>query len=325
MKKFDVAVIGAGPIGLSVGIALEKQGISYLVFDKGCLVNSLYNFPDNMTFFSTSRLLEIGNVPFISHNEKPTRDESLEYYRRVAEHWELRLSLYNEVLSVDGVTGNFIIRTSKGNFNASKVVVSTGFYDLPRKMNIPGEELPKVSHYYRNPHPFFKQKVLVVGAANSACDVALELWRTGAEVTMAIRGDEISPRVKYWIKPNIENRIKDGAIQAHFNTTVKEIRETEVILEMEGNSFSLPNDFVMAMTGYVPDFSFLKKCGINVDTDSNRVPQCDENNRESNVPGIYLAGVMCGGLVTNKYFIENSRHHGELLARDIAKKLATDD
>lgn len=321
MTSIDVAVIGAGPIGLSVGIALEKKGLSYVIFDKGCLVNSLYHFPDKMTFFSTSRLLEIGEVPFISHNEKPTRDESLEYYRRVAEHWDLKLSLYNAVEEVKGGAGNFTIRTEKGDFKASRVVLSTGFYDLPRKMNIPGENLPKVSHYYRNAHPYFKRKVLVVGAANSACDVALELWRTGAEVTMAVRGETINPRVKYWIKPNIENRIKEGSIQAHFNTEVLEIKPDAVLLSKDGNTFSIDNDFVLAMTGYVPDFRFLSSCGIEVDEAPDRVPQCSEENRESNVPGIYLAGVMCGGMITNKYFIENSRHHGELIVEDIVGKI----
>nr|MBS0036730.1 YpdA family putative bacillithiol disulfide reductase [Saprospiraceae bacterium] len=321
MKSIDVAVIGAGPIGLSVGIALEKRDLSYLIFDKGCLVNSLFHFPDEMTFFSTSRLLEIGNVPFISHNEKPTRDESLEYYRRVAEHWKLKLSLYNAVKSITGEAGNFIIRTEKGDYKAARVVLSTGFYDLPRKMNIPGEDLPKVSHYYRNAHPYFQQKVLVIGAANSACDVALELWTKGAEVTMAIRGDSINPRVKYWIKPNIENRIKEGSIKAHFETEVLEIKPDTVQLAKKGKSFSIENDFVLAMTGYVPDFRFLTSCGIEVDQQPDRIPQCSEENRESNVPGMYLAGVMCGGMITNKYFIENSRHHGELIVEDIVGKI----
>ncbi|TVR90317.1 MAG: YpdA family putative bacillithiol disulfide reductase [Saprospirales bacterium] len=320
MDKIDVAVIGAGPIGLSVGIALEKAGLDYLIFDKGCLVNSLYNFPDKMTYFSTSRLLEIGDVPFISHNEKPTRDESLEYYRRVAEHWNLKLSLYNEVKRIDGQEGSFFLESKMGDYKASRIVLSTGFYDRPRLMNIPGEDLPKVTHYYRNAHPYFGQKALVVGAANSACDVALELWRTGAEVIMAIRGDQINPRVKYWIKPNIENRIKDGAIKAFFNTEVKEIREREVLLEKAGKEFVIENDFVLAMTGYQPDLNFLQRCGIVVDRSPGQIPECAEDSRETNVPGIYLAGVICGGLLTSKYFIENSRHHGQLIVDDILAK-----
>lgn len=316
-KQIDVAIVGAGPVGLSVGIALKKRGLSYTLFDKGCLVNALYNFPDNMTFFSTSRLLEIGQIPFVSRNDKPTRDEALEYYRRVAEHYDLDLSLYNEVFSIDGEKGDFTIKTAKGNWRAKRVVISTGFYDRPRKLGVPGEDLPKVMHYFRNAHPYFKQKVLVIGAANSACDVALDLLRVGAEVTMAIRRDEINPRVKYWIRPNIVNRIKEGSIAAHFHTIVEEIKSNEVVLNKQGELFSVKNDFVFAMTGYQPDFSFLKKCGINLATGPDKIPQCSENSRETNVPGIYLAGVLCGGMITNKYFIENTRHHGELIAEDI--------
>lgn len=320
MKQIDVAIIGAGPIGLSVGIAMEKAGLEYCIFDKGCLVHSLYHFPDKMTYFSTSRLLEIGGIPFISHNEKPTRDESLEYYRRVAEHWNLNLSLYNKVTAINGQDGGFAIETEKGPYRAKKIVLSTGFYDKPRLMNVPGEDLPKVSHYYKNAHPYFGKRVLVVGAANSACDVALELWRTGAEVTMSIRGDDISPRVKYWIRPNIENRIKEGSIKAYFNTGLVSIHPDSVTLKNDSGEFSLPNDFVLAMTGYVPDLDFLRSCGIDVDADPDKIPECRENSRETNVPGIYLAGVICGGLLTSKYFIENSRHHGDLIAEDIVKK-----
>ncbi|TVR84942.1 MAG: YpdA family putative bacillithiol disulfide reductase [Saprospirales bacterium] len=320
MKQLDVAIIGAGPIGLSVGIAMEKAGLEYCIFDKGCLVHSLYNFPDKMTFFSTSRLLEIGGVPFISHSEKPTRDESLEYYRRVVGHWRLKLSLYNPVNAIKGIDGHFTLNTQEGPFRTRKIVLSTGFYDRPRLMNVPGEELSKVRHYYKNAHPYFGKKVLVVGAANSACDVALELWRTGAEVTMAIRGDAISPRVKYWIRPNIENRIKEGSIKAYFQTEVMSIHPDSVILKNDSGEFSLPNDFVLAMTGYVPDLEFLRSCGIAVDADPDKIPECSDNSRETNVPGIYLAGVICGGLLTSKYFIENSRHHGDLIAEDILNK-----
>lgn len=318
-KKIDVAVVGAGPVGLSVGIALKRKGLSYMLFDKGCLVNALYHFPDNMTFFSTSRLLEIGEIPFVSKNDKPTRDEALEYYRRVAEHFDLELSLYNKVENIRGQKGEFTIRSSKGIWTAKSIVLSTGFYDRPRKLNIPGEDLPKVMHYFRNAHPYYRQKVLVVGAANSACDVALELLRVGADVSMAIRGNEISPRVKYWIRPNIINRIKEGSISAYFKTRVVEIRENEIILEKDSKTFKIENDYVFAMTGYQPDLKFLKESGIKIADDSEKIPQCSEDSRETNVAGIYLAGVLCGGLVTSKYFIENTRHHGQLIAADLSK------
>jgi thioredoxin reductase (NADPH) len=252
MTKYDVFIIGAGPIGLACGIEAKKAGLSYIIVDKGCLVNSIYNYPLNMTFFSTSEKLEIGDVPFISHGSKPNRFEALEYYRRVSSTWKLNVSLYNKVEKVERGkdSGPFQILTERGELEARVIVMATGFYDFPYLLNIPGEELPKVKHYYDEPHPYFGQKIVVVGAANSAVDVALETWRKGAEVTMVVREKEIRDTVKYWVKPDIENRIKEGSITAYFESEIKEIREREVEVSTPEGNITLENQFVLAMTGY---------------------------------------------------------------------------
>lgn len=320
--KLDIIIIGAGPIGMTVGIEAHKRGLSYLIIEKGMLVNTVFRFPTNMTFFSTSNLLEIGDVPFIAHGEKPTRREALEYFRRVNEKWDLNIRFYEKVEDITGRQGDFQVRTSRSKYSAQNVVVATGFYDYPHLMGIPGEDLPKVRHYYDEPHPYVGQKVAVIGAANSACDVALELYHKGAEVTMIIRGANISDRVKYWIKPNIENRISEGSIKAHFNTTVKEIRKDEIVVQGPEGKQVLENDFVLAMTGYQPDFPLLERFGIAWDDEEPNHLIYDEQTHESSVPGIYVAGVVCGGMQTNKFFIENARDHAGKIVEHIAVRSA---
>ncbi|GAB5522733.1 MAG: YpdA family putative bacillithiol disulfide reductase [Roseivirga sp.] len=321
--KYDLVIIGGGPIGMNCGIEAKKVGLDYIILEKGVLVNSLYNFPTNMTFFSTSNLLEIGDVPFIAHSDKPTRKESLEYFRRVQESWSLNIKLYTEVQSMKADdNGLYQIETSKGCFTACSVVVSTGFYDTPRKLNIPGEELPKVKHFYDDPHPYVDQKVLVIGAANSACDVALETYYKGAEVTMAIREPEIYPKVKYWIRPNIENRIKNGEITAHFNTTVKEIRECEVVLDTPEGELTLENDFVLAMTGYMPNYNLFEALGLPISDDEDKKPIHNPDTLETALPNVYVAGVINAGLQTSKLFIENTRVHSGMIIKAIQEKTA---
>lgn len=321
-NMYDLIIIGAGPIGLTCGIEAKKQGINYLILDKGALVNSIFHFPANMTFFSTSKLLEIGEVPFISHADKPKRSEALEYFRRVFESWNLNAKFYECVVQVDRTADHhFQVETSKNTYTTKFIIVSTGFYDYPRMMHIPGEELPKVKHYYDEAHPYVKQKVAVIGSANSACDVALELHHKEAEVTMIIRGPSINDRVKYWIKPNIENRIKEGSIKAYFNSQVKEIRTREIVVETEEGELILENDFVLAMTGYQPDFSFLSSMGITFDESDQRKIEYDPESHETKVQGIYVAGVVCGGLKTNRFFIENAKDHSERIIGDILSKM----
>jgi thioredoxin reductase (NADPH) len=324
MKNFDVVIIGAGPIGLACGIEAKKAGLSYVIIDKGCLVNSIYNYPQNMTFFSTSDRLEIGGVPFISHNPKPTRPEALEYYRRVTSSWELNVNLYEHVDSVNKTAADkFQIKTSKGDYEAFSVVLATGFYDLPYLLNIPGEDLPKVKHYYDEPHPYFAMKIVVVGAANSAVDVALETYRKGAkEVTMVIREEGIRESVKYWVKPDLENRIKEGSIKAYFKSQITEIREHEIDINTPDSPLTLENDYVLAMTGYQPNFEFLTSMGIEIGTDEYKTPVHNTETMESNVSNLFLAGVVCGGLKTNKWFIENSRVHAEVIIQQVSGKLA---
>ncbi len=319
-QDYDVLIIGAGPIGLACGIACTEAGLSYLIVDKGPLVNSLYNYPLNMTFFSTSDRLEIGNVPFISHSPKPTRSEALEYYRRVALHWKLNISLYESIQDVEKENDFFFVRSSKQVYKARNIVIATGFYDLPNLMNIPGEGLQKVHHYYKEAHIYFGQRIVVVGAANSAVDVAMETWRKGADVTMVIRDEQIRESVKYWIKPDVENRIAEGSIKAFFNAHLVEIRPNEVDIQTESGIETIPNDFVLAMTGYLPDFAFLTGIGIQIGEDEFKTPVHDPATMETNVPGVYLAGVICGGLKTNKWFIENSRIHADLIIKDIVSK-----
>ncbi len=317
----DLIIIGGGPTGINCAISAKKAGIDCLILEKGLLVNSIYNFPINMTFFSTSKLLEIGEIPFISHVEKPTRKEALEYYRRILQSYNLQINLYEEVQKMERLSSDtYQISTSKGTYQAPSVIVATGFYDTPRLLNVVGEDLPKVKHYYEDAHPYIGQKLLIVGAANSACDVALEAWNKGAEVTMAIRGEEIYPKVKYWIRPNIENRIKEGSITAHFNTIVTEIREREVDLLGPDGPFTIENDFVLAMTGYKPNYTLLENLGLDIPEDEERIPIHDPETLETSLPGVYLAGVVCAGMRTSKLFIENTRDHGDVIMEHIQKR-----
>ncbi len=312
-----VIIIGSGPIGLACGIELKKRGIPAKIIEKGCLVNSLFHYPTNMTFFSTSERLEIGGVPFISHGVKPTRREALEYYRRVAQSYELDIHLYEEVKQVEGEDGQFTISTNKGIYDAEKIILATGFYGLPNLMGVPGEDLPKVKHYYDEPHPYATQKVVVVGAGNSAVDVALETYRCGCEVTMVVREDQLKEGVKYWVRPDIENRIAEGEITAFFNSEIKEIREDEIDIATPDEEITIPNDFVLAMTGYQPDYSLLDRFGLQYENDGHNTPVYNPDTQESANPGVYLAGVVCGGLNTSKWFIENSRDHATSIANHL--------
>lgn len=314
-----VIIIGAGPIGLACGIELKKRGIRAKIIEKGCLVNSIFHYPTNMTFFSTSERLEIGDVPFISHGVKPTRREALEYYRRVAESYNLDIHLYEEVQNVEGEDGNFTVSTNKGIYDAEKMILSTGFYGVENRMNVAGEELPKVKHYYDEPHPYATQKVLVVGGGNSAVDVALETYRCGSEVTMVVWEDQLKEGVKYWVRPDIENRIAEGEITAYFNSTVKEIRDREVDISTPQGDQTFANDFVLAMTGYQPNYALLNKFGLEYADDGYNTPIYNPDTQESNVSGLYLAGVVCGGLNTSKWFIENSRDHADSIANHLEK------
>lgn len=316
----DLIIIGAGPIGLSCGIEAKKNNLDYLIIDKGMLVNSIFNYPTNTTFFSTSDKLEIGGIPFVSHNVKPTRTEALEYYRRVAESWELKLSLYNEVSEIKNDNNNFEIITKDGNFKSKNIVICTGFYDIPYLLNVPGENLDKVLHYYNESHPYYQMDVAIVGAGNSAADVALDTYRKGAKsVTMIIRENEIGENIKYWVRPDIINRIESKEIKAYFNSEITEIKENTITIKSEGKSIELQNDFVLAMTGYQPNYSLLENLNVEILDDEYRTPSYDEKNMKTNIDGLYLAGVICGGLKTNKWFIENSRDHAERIISDILK------
>ncbi len=320
-QKTEVLIIGAGPIGLACGIEAKKAGISHIIIDRGCLVNSIYNYPKNMTFFSTSDRLEIGDVPFISHNPKPVRAEALEYFRRVASSWELNVNLYEQVEEIKKQERHYIVSTTKETYEARNIIIATGFYDLPYKLNVPGEELSKVKHYYDEPHPYYGMRVAVVGAANSAVDVALETFRKGAkDVTMIIREPEINPRVKYWVRPDIDNRIKEGSITAYFNSEIVKIEEQTLEIKTPEGSKTIENDFVLAMTGYQPDFSFLKKAGINIGNDEYQTPEYNPTTMETNMKNVFLAGVICGGLKTSIWFIENSRVHAEMILAEIVRR-----
>lgn len=316
----DVIIIGAGPIGLACGIEAKKNSLDYLIFDKGCLVNSLYNYPMNMTFFSTSDKLEIGEVPFISHNPKPTRAEALEYYRRVSSHWELSLRLYEEIKVIEKLDAGFELKTTKGTYKTKKIVLSTGFYDIPYLLEVPGEDLDKVLHYYKEPHTFFGMNVAVIGSANSAVDVALELYRKGAKsVTMIIREEEIGKNVKYWARPDINNRIKEGSIKAYFKADIKEITKDKIRFKIPEKEIVIENDFVLAMTGYKPNFQLLESLGVEFLEDEFKTPVYNSITMQSNQMGVYLAGVVCGGLKTNKWFIENSRIHANIIMDHVKK------
>ncbi len=314
-----VIIIGAGPIGLACGIALKKQNIPFIIIEKGCLVNSVFHYPTNMTFFSTSDRLEIGGVPFISHGVKATRREALEYYRRVKEAYKLPVKVYEEVHQVEGEDGRFTVKTDKATYRAEKIIVSTGFYGIPHKMNVPGEELPKVKHYYDEPHPYAGLNVLVVGGGNSAVDVALETYRCGSTVSMVVREPDLKPGVKYWVRPDIENRIREGAIRCWFNSRVEEIRPDEVVLATPGGEVRIPNDFVLAMTGYEPSYHLLEMLNLEFEDDGYRTPQFNPETMESSRKGVYLAGVVCGGLNTSKWFIENSIVHADTIAAHLEK------
>lgn len=319
-EKYDLVIIGGGPIGLACGIEAKKAGLRYVIIEKGCLVNSLFHYPLNMTFFSTSEKLEIGDVPFISHGPKPNRFEALEYYRRVASSWELNTKLYEKVEAVTKNDNTFQIKTSKGQYTSSALILALGFYDLPYLLNVPGEDLPKVKHYYDEPHPYYDQKIIVVGAANSAVDVALETWRKGAEVTMVIREPAIRDTVKYWVLPDIENRIKEGSIKAYFNSEIIRIENDFVEIRTPAGKLKIENDFVLAMTGYQPPFAFMESLGIQFQDDEYHTPVYDDQTMESSVANLYLAGVVCGGLKTNKWFIENSRVHANMIMEAIKNK-----
>jgi thioredoxin reductase (NADPH) len=320
MTDTDVIVIGAGPTGLACGLELKRRDIQALIIDKGCVVNSLYNYPTHMTFFTTPELLEIGDLPMTSMYEKPTRTEALKYYRRVADHYKLDIRQYERVDSITGEDKAFTVTTNLRTYETKKVVIASGYYDVPNLLNAPGEHLPKVIHYYKEPHPYYNHDVIVVGAKNSAAIAALELYWTGARVTLVHRGHEIHKHVKYWIKPNIENRIKNGEIQAFFDTTVAEIHQDSVLLNTPAGPLNIKNDFIFCMTGYTPDLKFLNQTGITLDPVTKK-PATDPETLESTRKGVFLAGVIVAGMHTNEIFIENGRFHGRQIAEAIAKQL----
>ena len=326
MKHYTIIIIGGGPIGLACALEAKNAGLDYLILEKGALVNSLYNYPVNMTFFSTSERLEIGGIPFVSNNPKPTRPEALEYYRRVALSNHLNIHLFEKVNEVktQGTRSNeqqgFLVTTNKDVYTADYIIIATGFYDIPYKLNVPGEDLPKVTHYYKEPHFYAFQKVMVVGASNSAVDAALETWRKGAEVTMVVRKDQIGPRVKYWVRPDIVNRINEGSIKAYFNSTIKEIRVSEVDIQTPEGPVTIKNDWVIAMTGYQPNLEFLRDLGIDLSDDEVKKPSYNEASYETNVRNIFIAGVICGGMNTHRLFIENSREHAQKIVQTINQR-----
>lgn len=321
IQNFDIAIVGAGPIGLACAIEAKKNNLSHILIEKGCLVNSIYNYPTNMIFFSTSERLEIGDVPFISHGIKPTRSEALEYYRRVKDKWNLNVKTYEQVDQINRSENSFNIITDKSEYCASKVIIAVGFYDHPNLMNIPGEELTKVKHYYHEPHPYSYEKIAIIGGGNSAVDVALETFRRGAQVSMIIKGNALEKNVKYWVRPDIENRIKDGDIKAYFNSTLKIIKEKDIVINTPNGEVKLKNDFVLAMTGYKPDYEFLKKIGIKFSNKEFKIPKFNSKTYETNIKGLYLAGVVCGGMNTSKWFIENARVHAPQIMKHILKNI----
>ncbi len=320
MEVLDVLIIGGGPIGIACGLEAKKRGFKYLILEKGPIVNSLFNYPVNMQFFSSSERLEIDNIPFISKEAKPKRNEALEYYRRIVTSNELRIHLFEKVMEVRKQEGHFQVLSEKQHYQAQNVIVATGFYDLPNTINVPGEDLPKVAHYYKDPHYYASQKLAVVGGSNSAIDAALECWRKGAEVTLIIRGPEVGRRVKYWVRPDIINRIEEGSIKAYFNTVVSAITPESLLLLSPEGVVRLENDFVLALTGYMPDFTFLESLGILLSDDDKRLPDYNQETMETNVDGLYLAGVICGGMETHKWFIENSRIHAPAIMNTIEQK-----
>lgn len=317
MEKLDIVIVGGGPIGIACGLEAKKNGLSYLILEKGAIVNSLFNYPSNMQFFSSSEKLEIDEIPFISKEAKPKRDEALEYYRRIVTSNKLNINLFEKVEKLENTGNQFAVQTTKNNYTAANVIIATGFYDIPNTLDVPGESLEKVSHYYNNPHYYAGQKLAVVGASNSAVDAALECYRKGAEVSLIIRGPEVGERVKYWVRPDIINRIEEGSITAYFNTTVSSITRDEITIITPEGIETLKNNFVLALTGYKPNFEFLEKLGVHLSDDEKKLPEYNPETMESNVDGLYLAGVICGGMETHKWFIENSRIHAKIIIRDI--------
>ncbi|TLP80937.1 YpdA family putative bacillithiol disulfide reductase [Maribacter sp. ACAM166] len=322
--EFDIIIIGGGPIGIACGLEAKKKGLRYLILEKGPIVNSLFHYPANMQFFSSSEKLEIDEIPFISNEAKPKRNEALEYYRRIVTTNKLNIHLFEKVKNVKKETDSFTVVSDKNSYTTHQIVLATGFYDIPNLLNVPGEELDKVVHYYDNPHYYSGQKVAVVGASNSAIDAALECWRKGAEVSLIIRGDEVGQRVKYWVRPDIINRIEEGSIKAFYNTTVKAVQKNTLTLSSNGEELEIHNDFVLALTGYKPNFKFLEMLGVHISNDEKRLPEYDTETMETNVKGLYLAGVICGGMETHKWFIENSRIHAKIIIRNILAKTTID-
>ena len=320
MEQLDVVIVGGGPIGIACGLEAKKNGLSYVIIEKGPIVNSLFNYPVNMQFFSSSERLEIDNIPFISNEAKPKRNEALEYYRRIVTSNNLNIKLFEIVNEVQKTDGIFKVITDKTTYISSNVIIATGFYDLPNLLNIPGEDLEKVSHYYKDPHFYASQKLAVIGASNSAIDAALECYRKGAEVTLIIREPEVGQRVKYWVRPDIINRIEEGSIKAYYNSLVKEILKNEIVVDTPDGAIRLENDFVLALTGYMPNFEFLEKIGIHLSQDDKKLPSYNPETMETNIPGLFLAGVICGGMETHKWFIENSRIHAPLIINSILQK-----
>ena len=316
----DVLIVGGGPIGIACGIEAKKNNLSHVIIEKGCLTNSLYNYPINMTFFSTSERLEIGDTPFVTTNPKPRRAEALEYYRRVEKKFNLKTHLFEEVLTINKIDGTFQVTTNKSIYRAKNVIVATGFYDIPMYLGVPGEGLEKVRHYYDDPHYYANQKVIVVGASNSSIDAALETYRKGADVTLIIRGKEVSPRVKYWVRPDIENRITNGEVKVHYRSNIVSIGEREVQVSTPKGLINIENDFVLALTGYRTNFEFLEKIGVEVPSIAPCIPAHNPETMETNVENLYLAGVVCGGLNTHLWFIENSRIHAHLIVKSILEK-----
>lgn len=319
-EVYDLIIIGGGPTGINAAVEAAKSNLSYVILEKGMIANSIFHFPANMTFFSTSKNLEIANIPFISHSDKPTRREALEYYRRIADNYSLNIRYYEEVSKLHKNEELFHVTSSKSTYQTKNVLVATGFYDKPRLLNIPGENLDKVKHYYDEAHPYVGQKILVVGAANSACDVALETWMKGAQVTMVIRGATLYPKVKYWILPNIKNRIEEGSIPAYFNAQVTHINPDSVTIQTTEGSIEIENDFVLAMTGYKPDYELLSRLQVPIERDGNQKPIFNEGTLETTEPGIYVSGVINAGMQTSKLFIENTRHHAALVINHIKSK-----